>query len=554
MPQKLEDLTKEQLLDIIIKQKEKLKNKKYGLVWDAEKEPEKIVVDCQNNVPILKDIKSKEISSDNGNDNILIEGDNYHALTCLNYTHKGKIDVIYIDPPYNTGKANEWKYNDKYVDAEDGYKHSKWLNMMGKRLDLAKNLLKDTGIIFISIDDNEQANLKLLCDEIFAEENFINQFIWKKNSSGKTEKSKFTVNTEYVLLYAKSNSYQLNPVYKSLAETTKSLYKLDDNDGRGRYRLYPLQKPASPGPETTYDYTDNTGKIWKCPKKGWRIKYSKLKDLENDGRLCLNNKTLSEKAYWNERENEGKRMDTLWDDLSENSKATRDLSELFEGVSVFNNPKPVDLIKRCLSVGKENSAILDFFAGSGTTGHAVLDLNKEDGGNRKFILCTNNEGNICTEVCYPRVSKVIKGYKKNGNGENVEGLGGNLKYLKTDLIPVDRLDNVSDKKRVEITKNAGEMIGLKEDTLEQVELNNFYQILSNKKADKFTAIYFRENEEKLEELIKKIGNKKTVLYVFSYGKVDRKMYKGLAKNITIEDIPEPIIEIYREINLKIEDK
>ena len=167
---------------------------------------------------------------------------------------------------------------------------------MEERLIVAKELLSDKGLIFISIDDNEIAQLRLLMDEIFGESNFINSFIWKRNSSVKTEKDKFTINTEYVLLYAKSLQFELNPAYKPLSDSTRKMYSKNDNDGRGFYRLYPLQKPKDPGPETTYDYVDNNGKIWKCPKNGWRMKYEKLKELENDGRLSLENKSLNEKV------------------------------------------------------------------------------------------------------------------------------------------------------------------------------------------------------------------------------------------------------------------
>ena len=163
---KYENFSKEELLKLVEKQEAELKTKKYGLVWDSEKEPEQVVLDCENNIPILQRVKEKEIKTDDSDDNILIEGDNYHALTCLNYTHKGKIDVIYIDPPYNTG-SKDWKYNNKYVTDEDGYRHSKWLNMMEKRLELAKKLLTEEGIICVTIDDYELPNLWLLMNKIF---------------------------------------------------------------------------------------------------------------------------------------------------------------------------------------------------------------------------------------------------------------------------------------------------------------------------------------------------------------------------------------------------
>ena len=360
------DANVERLLSFVAELEKEVRSKKYGLIFEEHKE--RVDIELEENIPVLTENKKRFI--DNGGEmNFLIEGDNLAALKLLEKTHRGKIDLIYIDPPYNTGNK-DFIYNDSFVDKTDGYRHSKWLSFMEKRLKIAKRLLSQKGVIFISIDDNEQANLKLLCDGILGESNFVNQFIWKRNSSGKTEKDKFTVNTEYVLLYRKSSSCVLNAAYKPLAEATIALYKKDDKDGRGRYRLYPLQKPSSPGPETTYDYIDNNGKVWKCPPKGWRIKYEKLKALENDGRLCLENETLSEKAYWNERANAGKRIDMLWIDLPENTAATKELSLLFDGEVVFTNPKPTDLIKRCLEVGYSNYTILDFFAGSGTTGGA----------------------------------------------------------------------------------------------------------------------------------------------------------------------------------------
>lgn len=401
--------------------------------------------------------------------NFLLEGDNLHSLKLLEKTHAGKIDVIYIDPPYNRGK-NDFRYNDDYIVKEDGYKHSKWLSFMEERLIVAKELLSDKGLIFISIDDNEIAQLRLLMDEIFGESNFINSFIWKRNSSVKTEKDKFTINTEYVLLYAKSLQFELNPAYKPLSDSTRKMYSKNDNDGRGFYRLYPLQKPKDPGPETTYDYVDNNGKIWKCPKNGWRMKYEKLKELENDGRLSLENKSLNEKAYWNERENEGKKIDTLWNDLPENTTGSSELEKVMEEKNTFSNPKPIKLIQRCLEISSKNATVLDFFAGSGTTAQAVLALNKDDGGNRKFILCTNNENNICEEVTYERIKRVIHGYA------DVEGIPANLKYFKTDFIAKDA-DDVSE----ELLSHIKEMVELENGIT--LDNKHYLIVLSDEQAD-----------------------------------------------------------------------
>lgn len=404
-----------------------LTKKKYGLIW--EEHEERVDKELETQIPTFEELKDKEIIS-NPDDkfNFLLEGDNLHSLYLLEKTYAGKIDCIYIDPPYNRGK-NDFVYNDDFVVEEDAYKHSKWLSFMQKRLEIAKHLLTKKGLIFISIDDNEVAQLKLLCNDIFGEERFINQFVWQRNSSGKTEKDKFTVNTEYVLLYSNTNEYVLNPTYKPLATSSQQMYNKDDNDGRGKYATVSLQKPRDPGPETTYDYIDNNGKIWPCPPKGWRMIYSKIKALENDNRLYFEGKSLRVKDYWNERENAGKRIDTLWNDLSENNVGSKELSILFEGKNVFDNPKPTDLIKRCIQICPKDSMVLDFFAGSGTTAQAVQELNKEDNGNRHFILCTNNENNICEDVTYKRLAKINFGTPRTKPNKF------NLKYYRCTYIP-----------------------------------------------------------------------------------------------------------------------
>ncbi len=357
--------------------------------------------------------RNEKLSFKNDNNKLthkLIIGDNYDALLNLLIEYKNKIDVIYIDPPYGKDDMGEFAEVNYY----NAITRDNLLSMLYSRLQLARQLLSENGFIICSIDDKNYAYVKCLFDEVFNEKHFINTFVWKKNSSGKTEKEKYTINTEYLLLYAKTAEYELSEVFKPLAAATKALYKNDDGDGRGKYRLYPLQKPSNPGPETTYDYIDNNGKIWPCPPKGWRMKQSKLKALENDNRLCLINDTLSEKAYWNERKSDGKRIDTLWDDLSENSVGTKELEKIV-GKNKFDNPKPVDLIKRCINIGNDDAIVLDFFAGSGTTGQAVLELNREDGGNRQFILCTNNEitdknpNGIAYDVTSKRLKRIMTG-------------------------------------------------------------------------------------------------------------------------------------------------
>lgn len=378
--------------------------------------------------------KNEELSFSDGTDdtpNKLIIGDNYDALLNLLIQYRGKIDVIYIDPPYSKNKMGEF--------AETNYNNAltrdNLLSMLYSRLELAKQLLSPYGFIFCSIDDKNYAYVKCLFDEVFNESCFINSFVWKKNSSGKTEKDKFTINTEYILFYANSKSYKLNDVYKPLSQASIDLYKYDDSDGRGKYASVSLQKPSNPGPETTYDYVDNNGKVWSCPPKGWRMVQSKIKELENDNRLILTGERPRVKDYWSERTNEGKRVDTLWNDLPENTTGSAQLDDIV-GKNKFDNPKPVELIKRCIGISDENALVLDFFAGSGTTGQAVKELNAISG-NRTFILCTNNEitdktpKGIAYDVTSKRLKRTMTGECYDGTrdfkwNENNIPLGGSL--------------------------------------------------------------------------------------------------------------------------------
>ena len=245
------------LLSYLSELEKDVNGKKYGLVFEEHREEIDEVLDTHT--PVLTE--DADLFIDHGGQmNFLLEGDNLAALKLLEKTHRGKIDLIYIDPPYNRGKT-DFVYDDDFVVNEDTFRHSKWISFMKSRLEAAKRLLTEAGLVFISIDDNEVAALKLLCDEVFGADFFINLFVWQRNSSAKTEKGKFTVNTEYVLLYAKSGAYTLNSAYKPLSDASQKLFKFDDNDGRGKYQTVSLQKPRDPGPETTYDYADNTGKV-----------------------------------------------------------------------------------------------------------------------------------------------------------------------------------------------------------------------------------------------------------------------------------------------------
>lgn len=578
-------LTKEELLKLIEKQDAELDLKSYGIVWDREKEPEQVVLDCENNLPILKRIAKKEIKTDESDDNILIEGDNYHSLTVLNYTHKGKIDFIYIDPPYNTGKKDEWKYNDKFIDENDSYKHAKWLNMMEKRIELAKNLLKEDGVIFISIGEQEVSNLNLLCSKIFRPANFLT-LISRISKTASDKGNHFAPSCDYVVCYAKNKAnIDTSNFYD---EVDEDLYTKEDKDGKYRDDIALYQSALDTRPNQRYfikcpdgSFVIPPGKSMPnqakegakaTPVKGdgvWRwsidngfkdkkhllvFKQTKTSPLlDQNGKQAKYN--IYTKSYLEERKDKGvKPRNFLIGKQFLNRRGADYLKTL--GLD-FPYSKPKELIDHLMKISHipQNAIVLDFFAGSGTTGEAVLDLNNEEKTKRKFILCTNNEGGIAEEVCRPRIEKIIKGYtKKSKKSEKIKGLGGNLQYFETDLIPVERIDNISDKQRHELTKKAGQMIAVKENTFEELDICEWYQIFENKDKTRKTAIYFREDMDKFDELTKKIKNEKTVLYLFSYGRIDKKLFKYLDKNIVIEDIPEPIIDIYKEINLTLKDK
>lgn len=542
--------------------------KKFGLVW--EDKPEDVVLSCETHVPTLKEVKTRKLVTDNSlPTNILIEGDNYHSLSVLNYTHKGKIDVIYIDPPYNTG-SSDWKYNNDYIDSEDSFKHSKWISMMNNRLSLAKNLLSEKGFIVCAIDHYELLTLGLLMDEIFGEENRIGIVTVVHKSEGRNQEKFFGTSHEYALFYARDKS-KANFNSVALSEDIKKTF--DHQDERGLFRLntYINKNHGQGGIDTSS--RENRPEFWypiyvskdlqefslkkrvgyeevfpikSGNERTWRTKLETFLDRLKSGLIVAKrvdgNIEIFEKYYENQV------IKTHWVDSKYH--ATQFGTKLLNDIlidSKFNFPKSLYLIEDILKlVSKKESITLDFFAGSGTTGHAVLELNKEDGGDRKFILCTNNENKIAEEVTYERLKRVIKGYK-NKKGEKVEALGGNLSYYKTDLVDIEKLQRISDESKIKITYQAGEMIAIRENTLDETDKNDWWQIFENE--EKRTAIYFKEDKSKLSELVTLLEkeNKPTALYIFGWGKNEYKNEYS-TKNIKVEDIPEPIIEVYKEIN------
>ena len=556
--------------------KELKERKKYGLVW--EDKPEEVVEMCKEKLPVLKEVKGKEIITDKDKPvNLLIEGDNYHALSVLNYTHKGKIDVIYIDPPYNRG-AGDFKYNDRFIDKEDGYKHSKWLGFMERRLILAKGLLKNTGIIFMSIDENEFAQLKLLCDEIFGENNFLGNLIWKRRGGiGSFAEKNMTQNHEYIMVYKKNAGF----LYRILGEKRRKEFKYKDK--KGIYRWIELVGPSQQTKErrpnlnygVLYDkknkkivgFKDKNGKkdffdqnfskdikaIWLEGKATWLVGKNIIEKYYKKGLIQVfeekNKFILRIKNYlYNENgEINGTLLKSLLSDndikIGMNMEGTKQIKEILYPKDYSNmKPKPLSLLLFLLNTrADKNSLVLDFFAGTGTTGHAVMELNKLDGGNRKCILCTNNEDGICIDVCYPKINNLIKGYK-NPLG-SFSGYGENLKYFKTDFVDYNE---PTDKNKIKLTKQMVEMLCMKEGTFQKVMDNKRFKIFKN--SNHYTGIVWDQVAiPDFKKAIKNIKGKFSI-YIFSLGdETFDEEFKGMKQSIKLLPIPEAILRVYRRI-------
>ncbi len=391
--------------------------------------------------------------------NLIIEGDNFDALRALRMSHKGAIRCIYIDPPYNTGNR-DFVYNDRFVDKTHRFRHSLWLEFMYRRLTLAKELLADDGVIFVSIDDNEIFRLGMLMDRVFGDDNFVAQFIWRKVDSPNDNKVSVTPDHEYILCFAKKlGMLRLAPME---APEIVNAYGQQLPDGR-RYRDRLLKKNGRNSlrkdrPTMFFPIEGPDGlDVLPIHDNGEEARWAKGKDG-----VALH--IADESLIWKQREKQGQILwepytrefapanptrpwPTIWSDLPTMRQAKAFLRDVFQTSDLFNTPKPVELIERLLRViADPNTTVLDFFAGSGTTAHAVAKLNAEDGGDRRFILVSNTEAtedqpdkNLCRDVCAQRVRRVLGGYT-NAKNEPVAGLGGGFAYLRARRIARHRLN------------------------------------------------------------------------------------------------------------------
>ena len=451
-----------------------LNAKKYGLVW--ERHEEAVDIQMRDNIPVFTECVDKEISTTTGGVNFLLEGDNLHSLRLLEKTHAGRIDLIYIDPPYNTNNK-EFIYDDSFVDKTDAFRHSKWLSFMHERLLWVKQLLSKNGSIFISIGSNEQAQLKLLCDEIFGEENFVDMISWFKKASPSNDAQYFSNDIEYILVYARDKSVW-RPHRLPLNEKQMKYYTNPDNDSRGPWNsaTYTCNKSKEQRPSLYYPITNPyTGEeVWPKETAVWAYSKEQCEEHIKNNMLFwgVDGKAKYPRFKKFLSNHQGVVNRTLWhyDDVNHTQGASAELKSL--DIIGFATPKPTRLIDRIIRIASEdNSIILDFFAGSGTTAHAVLKYNHDhESSNRKFILCTNNENNICEEVTYERIKRVIEGYG------DVEGIPANLKYYRTDFV-----SKYSDSLTDELLDHIKEMIQLEHGI--NLDGNQYLLVLTDEEAD-----------------------------------------------------------------------
>ncbi|HEY5589569.1 MAG TPA: site-specific DNA-methyltransferase [Paludibacter sp.] len=644
----LEGLTPEERAELVNLLKTK---KKYGLIW--EEKPEAVEEQLRTKLPVLREVVEKRIlgtnskkettsgkvktadlfSTDKDQENqinqlnnssdvvevpnhILIEGDNLHALTALTFTHEDKIDVIYIDPPYNRGD-NDFKYNDNWIEKDNPFKHSLWLNFISKRLKIAKRLLNDKGVMIIHIDEHEFDALNLLLEtEIFSEEDSLGVIIWNKQNPKGDSKGVATMH-EYVLVYCKNKQEfksleniitRPKPNAVKMLNKAKRLYSkigkigIPDEikevikpfnfskeilrDFEVRYDLELVNKEFQnwlsrqdfSGGEKAYKFIDELGRVYRgvsmawpnkeqapddyfiplihpitqkpcpIPARGWRNPTATMQKLLEKGLILFgNDETKQPERKYLLSENMFENTPSIY-----NSGVSDD--DLFKEIGIeFPYPKPVEVAKYFLqTIHPKPRKILDFFAGSGTTLHATMQLNAEDGGNRQCILITNNENNICEDVTYKRNSCMINGYINSNNDNYIEGLKGNsLRYFRSEYVGRER----THKNKKELVLAATELLCIKEDIYAELdELNG--KILDNKIVRCFSdngkfmlVIYDEEAIETLLPLISTINSyKKIKIYIFAPGQYPfTEEFEDVLDKVELCALPDAIYKAYSNV-------
>lgn len=514
------NISDEETLNSLSLIENELTKKKYGLIW--EEHEERVDKELETQIPTFEEIIDKKIvCNPEERFNFLLEGDNLHSLYLLEKTHKEKIDIIYIDPPYNTGKE-DFIYNDKIIDEMDGYKHSKWLSFMERRLKISHNLLSDKGIIFISIDENEFSQLKLLCDDIFNENNrLITNHIQVRYDNKQTHDLNFLPVMEYVLVYAKDKfkflpnlpyeNYNYDKFVYEIVEKEKGTIFNVGNDKvevfkKGQWDIIKHENGAE----------QYLKEIWISGSIYSDISYGKIYQKIVEPRFNIDGLGSLYKIYgrgddglgyryYTNPQKEGATKGKTFSGIPLNrieqikngeAKKYKPISNIYnfapdfgnirhEGNVPFNSgKKPVKMLKELINYHQnKNAVVLDFFAGSGSTAQAVLELNMEDNGNRQFILCTNNENNICEDITYKRIKNVINGYGK------YDALKTNLKYYRCTYIP--RINTENENLHNNLLINIKNLIQLENGI--EIDDNKIKVYLDEEELDKFST-----NKEELE--------------------------------------------------------
>ena len=602
--QTLEGLTSDERANLIGLLRE---HKKYGLVWEDKQED--VEERLREQLPVLTEVKERRIISDTPDapNHILIEGDNLEALTALSYTHEGKIDVIYIDPPYNTGNKDFVYYDDfnddyrnlPYVDKEDAFRHSKWLSFMNRRLRIAKRLLSNNGVIFISIDDNEQAPLKLLCDEVFGVSSYVSTLTIESSVIAGPRRvpamqGSIVKTAEYCLIYTRREDTKImaNLKYDFIGGFDTHYNKWVDEKNRKIIPLTELirnnQNVASAFEKYKLSIsTQNFGKILLLEDEIKRWLYSDQiasylyrqgdkEDNVSGADKMSNNHLFKVNSKWYIKTNNGvynifRYIDRIGqcDDYFNNYGERTVRGNLWKGfssdggnlekeggVSFKSGKKPIRLIRQFLdSINlSKDSIILDFFAGSGTTMHAAMQLNQEDGGLRKCILITNNEEGICEKITYKRIVNVINGYG------NIKGLhNNNLRYYRTDFIPRER----TQRNMRALVNAATDLLCIKENLYEEKPMLGTLKLkpqlaryFSN--GQKHMLVVYREEVvNELVEAIKSLELGKSILkiYIFSPGRYafDDDFYE-VSDKVQLVALPAAIYDAYQRVLPKRKEK
>lgn len=549
--------------------------KKYGLVW--EDKPEEVEEQLRENLPVLQEVKEKAIINGEEHPNhILIEGDNLHALTALTFTHEGKIDVIYIDPPYNTGSKEDFIYNDHYVDKEDSFRHSKWLSFMQRRLKLAKVLLKEDGVIFCSIGDDEISQLTLLFNEIFTEGNKLGVIARVAKTAG-DKGSYFAPSKDYVIAFSKNKT--ILPDFKDGVD--ESLFKKVETEGPKKGEKY---RDDVAFYQSALDTRPNQRYFIKCPDNSYVIPPGNtMPDNIEDGAKAIPIKgdgvwRWANETYFDDSKRsllvfkqtkkspllDENRKRAKWNiytksylsDRSEKGASPRDYLDEFinrKGADLikqydidFSYSKPYELIQHLISITNKdkNINVLDFFAGSGTALHSVMKLNENDEGNRQCIIVTNNENNICEEVTYPRCERLINKYINKKGQEMPYFPKNNLRYYKSEF--VSREPSLKNKRQ--LTQLATELLCIKEDCYTEQKINiKQARLFANSKVT--LLILFDDHIiPQAVELIKTLDAPEIKVYVFSMGSDPyTEDFAEVLDKVTLCALPDAIYKAYQNV-------